>query len=167
VVFTLMSCVFSLHLYIFQESSSCGAKSSPNLLTACVRRRIPSDENLHDLHKRLPADCAPYSRWSRHHHCHPDTFPMHHCHQTELVEAPPPPCQRSPATRRHKCWPPEDEVITWQYYFKLIYRVTSDSDIEKNYEAYYSMITWCKYIKLKNITVIKNITDPRGQKLVI
>ncbi|XP_026813577.1 uncharacterized protein LOC113554088 [Rhopalosiphum maidis] len=92
------------------RESSCGARSSPNLLTACVRRRIPSDENLQDLYKRLPADCAPYSRWSRYHHCHPDVFPVHHCHQSDLAEAPPPPlCQRSPAIRRHKCWPPEDE----------------------------------------------------------
>lgn len=92
---------------VFQESS-CGARSSPNLLTACVRRRIPSDENLHDLYKRLPADCAPYPRWSRYHHCHPDVFPVHHCHQLDPAEAPS--CQRSPAARRHKCWPPEDEV---------------------------------------------------------
>ncbi|KAF0765515.1 Uncharacterized protein FWK35_00008033 [Aphis craccivora] len=92
------------------RESSCGARSSPNLLTACVRRRIPSDENLQDLYKRLPADCAPYSRWSRYHHCHPNAFPVHHCHQSDISEAPPPPsCQRSPAVRRHKCWPPEDE----------------------------------------------------------
>ncbi|XP_025197819.1 uncharacterized protein LOC112596379 isoform X2 [Melanaphis sacchari] len=92
------------------RESSCGARSSPNLLTACVRRRIPSDENLQDLYKRLPADYAPYSRWSRYHRCHPDVFPVHHCHQSDLGEAPPPPpCQRSPAIRRHKCWPPEDE----------------------------------------------------------
>lgn len=108
-VLTVINYVF-LHLHIFQESS-CGARSSPNLLTACVRRRIPSDENLQDLYKRLPADCAPYSRWSRYHHCHPNAFPVHHCHQSDISEAPPPPsCQRSPAVRRHKCWPPEDEV---------------------------------------------------------
>ncbi|XP_025408595.1 uncharacterized protein LOC112682271 isoform X2 [Sipha flava] len=91
------------------RESYCGPRNSPNLLTACVRRRIPSDENLHDLYKRLPADCAPYPRWSRYHHCHPDVFPVHHCHQLNVAEAPLPTCQRSPAARRHKCWPPEEE----------------------------------------------------------
>ncbi|VVC26144.1 Hypothetical protein CINCED_3A015350 [Cinara cedri] len=89
------------------RESSCG---TPNLLTACVRRRWPSDETLHDLYKRTPGDFAPYPRCSRYHHCHPDMFPVHHCHQSDPAEPPPPPCQRSPAIRsRHKYWPPEDE----------------------------------------------------------
>lgn len=103
-----------------EESSSCGARSSPNLLSACVRRRMPSEENLQDLYKRLPpTDFAPYPRWSGYHgHCHAaDAFPAHHCHgypqqPTDLAASPSSACRRSPTARRHKCWPPEDEVGT-------------------------------------------------------
>ncbi|XP_050524276.1 uncharacterized protein LOC126895959 [Daktulosphaira vitifoliae] len=92
------------------RESSYNTRSSPNLLTACVRRRIPSDENLHELYKRLPADCAPYPQWTRYHHCHPDVFNVHHCHQSsESLPPPPSISQKSSYIRRHKCWPPEDE----------------------------------------------------------
>ncbi|XP_050424277.1 uncharacterized protein LOC126835621 isoform X2 [Adelges cooleyi] len=106
---TLFGCISS------HRETSCGTKGSPNLLTACVGRRIPSDENLQDLYKRLPADCAPYPpQWSRYHHCHPDVFTVHHCHQPDTGDGqstipPTPVCQRSPAVRKHKCWPPEEE----------------------------------------------------------
>lgn len=42
------------------QTSPCSNRAS--LLTVCVRQKIPSDENLHDLYKRHPPiDYAPYS----------------------------------------------------------------------------------------------------------
>ncbi|CAH1180414.1 unnamed protein product [Phaedon cochleariae] len=37
----------------------------PSLLTACVRQKAPSDENLHELGKRRSAEYAPYPRKNR------------------------------------------------------------------------------------------------------
>nr|XP_015838279.1 PREDICTED: uncharacterized protein LOC658297 isoform X4 [Tribolium castaneum] len=45
------------------QSSPCSNRAS--FLTACVRQKVPSDENLYDLYRRHPADYAPYPRRSR------------------------------------------------------------------------------------------------------
>ncbi|XP_044253197.1 uncharacterized protein LOC123004146 [Tribolium madens] len=45
------------------QSSPCSNRAS--FLTACVRQKVPSDENLYDLYRRHPADFAPYPRRSR------------------------------------------------------------------------------------------------------
>ncbi|KAK9685689.1 hypothetical protein QE152_g37855 [Popillia japonica] len=45
------------------QHSPCSNKT--NLLTVCVRQKIPSDENLHDLYKRHPIEYAPYPRRPR------------------------------------------------------------------------------------------------------
>ncbi|CAA9999646.1 unnamed protein product [Nesidiocoris tenuis] len=44
------------------QDSSCSSRS-PSLLTVCVRRRIPSDENLAELVRRPMAEYAPFPRW--------------------------------------------------------------------------------------------------------
>ncbi|KAI5749540.1 hypothetical protein M8J76_008094 [Diaphorina citri] len=44
--------------------SSCSSHS-PSILSACVRRKIPSDENLYELYRRPYADFAPLPRWPR------------------------------------------------------------------------------------------------------
>lgn len=48
-----------------QVSSPCGAARGGSLLTVCVRRRVPSDENIHELCRRQPADYAPMPRYPR------------------------------------------------------------------------------------------------------
>lgn len=40
------------------QTSPCSNRGS--LLTVCVRQKIPSDENLHELYKRHPIEYAPY-----------------------------------------------------------------------------------------------------------
>ncbi|CAH1105826.1 unnamed protein product [Psylliodes chrysocephalus] len=45
------------------HQGSCSNRGS--LLTACVRQKVPSDENLYDLYKRHPSEYAPYPRRSR------------------------------------------------------------------------------------------------------
>lgn len=45
------------------QNSPCSTRSS--FLTVCVRQKIPSDENLHELYRRHPSDYAPYPRRSR------------------------------------------------------------------------------------------------------
>ncbi|XP_056629965.1 uncharacterized protein LOC130440701 isoform X2 [Diorhabda sublineata] len=42
------------------HQGSCSTSTS--LLTACVRQKVPSDENLYDLYKRHPSEYAPYPR---------------------------------------------------------------------------------------------------------
>lgn len=48
-------------------TSPCGAaaRHTGSLLTVCVRRRVPSDENIHELYRRQPADYAPMPRYPR------------------------------------------------------------------------------------------------------
>lgn len=48
------------------HQGSCSNRGS--LLTACVRQKVPSDENLYDLYKRHPSEYAPYPRRSRYYH---------------------------------------------------------------------------------------------------
>lgn len=51
------------HVPIYPQESSCSSHS-PSLLSACVRRKIPSDENLYELYRR-PYDFPPLPRWPR------------------------------------------------------------------------------------------------------
>ncbi|XP_024084743.1 uncharacterized protein LOC106669477 isoform X2 [Cimex lectularius] len=44
------------------QDSSCSSRS-PSLLTVCVRRRVPSDENLAELVRRPVTEYAPFPRW--------------------------------------------------------------------------------------------------------
>ncbi|XP_068081098.1 serine-rich adhesin for platelets [Anabrus simplex] len=53
----LFGCLSSYH------DSSC--RSSQSLLSVCVRRKVPSDENLHELCRRPTAAYAPIPRWPR------------------------------------------------------------------------------------------------------
>ncbi|CAG9864745.1 unnamed protein product [Phyllotreta striolata] len=55
---SLFGCLSAPH-----GASSCSNRAS--LLTACVRQKVPSDENLYDLYKRHPSEYAPYPRRSR------------------------------------------------------------------------------------------------------
>ncbi|KAK9885419.1 hypothetical protein WA026_010915 [Henosepilachna vigintioctopunctata] len=43
-----------------QQNSPCSNRTS--FLTACVRQKVPSDENLYDLYKRHPNEYAPYPK---------------------------------------------------------------------------------------------------------
>lgn len=54
---SLFGCLSSHH------SSPCSNR--PSFLTACVRQKVPSDENLYDLYKRHPSEYAPYPRRNR------------------------------------------------------------------------------------------------------
>ncbi|XP_063916393.1 uncharacterized protein LOC135132287 isoform X3 [Zophobas morio] len=45
------------------QSSPCSNRAS--FLTACVRQKVPSDENLYELYRKHPAEYAPYPRRSR------------------------------------------------------------------------------------------------------
>lgn len=45
------------------QNSPCTDRAS--FLTACVRQKAPSEENLYDLYRRHPAEYAPYPRRSR------------------------------------------------------------------------------------------------------
>ncbi|KAJ8971004.1 hypothetical protein NQ314_000921, partial [Rhamnusium bicolor] len=51
---SLFGCLSSHH------SSPCSNRTS--FLTACVRQKVPSDENLYELYKRHPSEYAPYPR---------------------------------------------------------------------------------------------------------
>lgn len=42
------------------QSSPCSNRTS--FLTACVRQKVPSDENLYELYKRHPNEYAPYPK---------------------------------------------------------------------------------------------------------
>lgn len=54
---SLFGCLSSHH------SSPCSNR--PSFLTACVRQKVPSDENLYELYKRHPSEYAPYPRRNR------------------------------------------------------------------------------------------------------
>ncbi|XP_031332913.1 uncharacterized protein LOC116163198 [Photinus pyralis] len=54
---SLFSCL-STH-----QNSPCSTKAS--ILTVCVKQKIPSDENIHDLLKRYPFEYASYHRRAR------------------------------------------------------------------------------------------------------
>nr|CAI5843591.1 unnamed protein product [Callosobruchus analis] len=71
---SLFGCLSSHH------GSPCSARSS--LLTACVRQKVPSDENLYDLYKRHPSEYAPYPRRNRN-PWGPVTAEMH-CYDEDL-----------------------------------------------------------------------------------
>lgn len=45
------------------QNSPCSNRAS--FLTACVRQKVPSDENIYDLYRRHPAEYAPYPRRAR------------------------------------------------------------------------------------------------------
>ncbi|XP_028131429.1 uncharacterized protein LOC114327122 isoform X3 [Diabrotica virgifera virgifera] len=53
----------SLFGCLSSHQGSCSNRTS--LLTACVRQKVPSDENLYDLYRRHPSEYAPYPRRSR------------------------------------------------------------------------------------------------------
>lgn len=55
----LFGCLSGQH-----PGSPCSAARG-SLLTVCVRRRVPSDENLHELCRRQPAEYAPMPRYPR------------------------------------------------------------------------------------------------------
>lgn len=55
---SLFGCLSSHH------SSPCSSRTS-SLLTACVRQKVPSDENIYDLYRRHPSEYAPYPRRTR------------------------------------------------------------------------------------------------------
>ncbi|KAK9507194.1 hypothetical protein O3M35_007102 [Rhynocoris fuscipes] len=79
------------------QDSSCSSRS-PSLLTVCVRRRVPSDENLADLVRRPPAEYAPFPppRWA------PPYPPIHPAY-------PPPPRPIKAYYHDPYAWFPEDE----------------------------------------------------------
>lgn len=52
---SLFGCLSSHH------SSPCSNRST-FLLTACVRQKVPSDENIYELYRRNPNDYAPFPR---------------------------------------------------------------------------------------------------------
>nr|XP_024215426.1 uncharacterized protein LOC106687268 [Halyomorpha halys] len=54
------------------RDSSCSSRS-PSLLTVCVKRRVPSDENLAELVRRPPQEWAPLPRWVPPYH-----YPLRH-----------------------------------------------------------------------------------------
>ncbi|XP_046673598.1 uncharacterized protein LOC124362813 isoform X1 [Homalodisca vitripennis] len=58
----LFGCLSSYHVDL--SDSSCSSRS-PGLLSVCVRRKVPSDENLAELCRRAPHDYAPFPRWPR------------------------------------------------------------------------------------------------------
>ncbi|XP_060522576.1 uncharacterized protein LOC132699726 [Cylas formicarius] len=47
------------------NSSPCSTRSASSLLTACVRQKVPSDENLYELYKKHPSEYAPYPKRHR------------------------------------------------------------------------------------------------------
>ncbi|XP_054267184.1 uncharacterized protein LOC128989329 [Macrosteles quadrilineatus] len=58
----LFGCLSSYHVDL--SDSSCSSRS-PGLLSVCVRRKVPSDENLAELCRRPAYDYAPFPRWPR------------------------------------------------------------------------------------------------------
>ncbi|KAL1497002.1 hypothetical protein ABEB36_008034 [Hypothenemus hampei] len=48
-----------------RNSSFCSASNAPSILTACVRQRVSSDENLYELYKRNASDYAPFPKRQR------------------------------------------------------------------------------------------------------
>ncbi|CAH1984285.1 unnamed protein product [Acanthoscelides obtectus] len=74
---SLFGCLSSHH------GSPCSARSS--LLTACVRQKVPSDENLYDLYKKHPSEYAPYPRRNRN-PWGPVTTEMH-CYDEDLTSS--------------------------------------------------------------------------------
>ncbi|XP_039294153.1 uncharacterized protein LOC111051707 isoform X2 [Nilaparvata lugens] len=61
----LFGCLSNYHVSIhYRKDSSCSSRS-PSLLTVCVRQKVPSDENLHDLYRRPMHEYAPLPRWPR------------------------------------------------------------------------------------------------------
>lgn len=56
----LFGCLAGAH-----PTSPCAAAARGSLLTVCVRRRVPSDENIHELCRRPQADYAPMPRYPR------------------------------------------------------------------------------------------------------
>jgi hypothetical protein len=68
-------------LCLLQESS---CRSRNSLLSVCVRRKVPSDENLHELCRRPAAVYAPLPRWPR--YPPPAPPPPELCHYDDDVE---------------------------------------------------------------------------------
>ncbi|KAF7262739.1 hypothetical protein GWI33_004168, partial [Rhynchophorus ferrugineus] len=52
-------CISSHH------SSPCSTRSASSLLTACVKQKMSSDENLYELYKRHPSEYAPFPKRQR------------------------------------------------------------------------------------------------------
>lgn len=61
----------------FLQDTSCGQSASSGLLSVCVKRKMPSDENLYELSRRPQSEYAPFPRWRT---PHPHYFiPHSHC----------------------------------------------------------------------------------------
>ncbi|KAJ9586124.1 hypothetical protein L9F63_020229, partial [Diploptera punctata] len=72
----LFGCLSNYH------ESSCRSRNS--LLSVCVRRKVPSDENLHELCRRPAAAYAPLPRWPR--YPPPAPPPPELCHYDDDIE---------------------------------------------------------------------------------
>jgi hypothetical protein len=68
-------------LFLLKESS---CRSRNSLLSVCVRRKVPSDENLHELCRRPAAVYAPLPRWPR--YPPPAPPPPELCHYDDDLE---------------------------------------------------------------------------------
>ncbi|XP_076262632.1 uncharacterized protein LOC143197764 isoform X4 [Rhynchophorus ferrugineus] len=56
---SIFGCISSHH------SSPCSTRSASSLLTACVKQKMSSDENLYELYKRHPSEYAPFPKRQR------------------------------------------------------------------------------------------------------
>lgn len=52
----------------YQDSPCTSSSTRASLLSVCVRRKVPSDENIHELCRRQPSDFAPYPRYPRYYY---------------------------------------------------------------------------------------------------
>ncbi|XP_069699614.1 microtubule-associated protein futsch isoform X3 [Periplaneta americana] len=86
----LFGCLSNYHKFFVQletfccfiQESSCRSRNS--LLSVCVRRKVPSDENLHELCRRPAAAYAPLPRWPR--YPPPAPPPPEFCHYDDDLE---------------------------------------------------------------------------------
>ncbi|KAL6951793.1 hypothetical protein U1Q18_051888, partial [Sarracenia purpurea var. burkii] len=67
----------TLHpIRIHESACTSHNASAANILSVCVKRKMPSDENLYELSRRPQSDYAPYPRWRT---PYPPFVPHPHC----------------------------------------------------------------------------------------